>query len=210
VRLERDCEQLTHFSVEIVEVGTPRPPMVSATTASSRRRASRAASSRSTTLPASHRLVSRSRLRADQRRSGHRQERLGLRDIEFIRAQAPDRRHRRQMRRERKRRLSPAWSSSRRRTMAPISSRHVDSSPSVKEDYGRCVDAKTPPMMTTRICRAAKKLAVGSLQCPGQRVAGAPHLWQLRCGYRLCCNFRISGSAARVAALQLLRCRWST
>jgi cytochrome c-type biogenesis protein CcmH len=48
-------------------------------------------------------------------------------------------------------------------------------------------------MRTPRICGAAKKLAAGSLQCPGQRVAGALHLWQLRCGYRLCCNFRISG-----------------
>jgi len=56
----------------------------------------------------------------------------------------------------------------------------------------------------------SKKLAAGSLQCPGQRVAGAPHLWQLRCGYRLCCNFSISGSAPRAAALRLLKRRWST
>jgi len=60
--------------------------------------------------------------------------------------------------------------------------------------------------MTARTYHAAKKLAAGSLQSPGQRVAGAPHLW--RCGAATACVVTLGFSGARL--LRLLRRPWLT
>src|SRR5262249_39166200 len=71
--------------------------------------------------------------------------------------------------------------------------------------------AEHPAASTDFTAEQQKNLPMSWLAAIARTASRGPHAsLALRCGYRLCCNLRISGTDSRAAALRLFAMPWST